>query len=444
MKKQRFISRAAAFAANGYSRIPRLMVLPVLVALSAQAVDCPYAFSLRRMGAQPAVLDGLSSPEYSADYRGATTKGGLTVNPETDAVYASSYVGDCNRVYRFDPDSEGPADSPIESSIGLVEKGVFTTDYGFYRGSVLGGTHETVHNNMRVVFVTFNPLIATGNHTNGAFVTLETAHSRWFGEFIAQSVSEELGEMNEGSLGSPVVTAARVSCGYINDSTYTFGSNNGLSGWLSFIAFDLHRGVFTPANDTVGGIPIHRYFVGMCRNEHQDFAGIALMHAKETRESEPTVDSVSQANRYAYLRDRDVSKDGKAVLVSTNAFEQLVPDVSGDLGYGLAQDPHTGHLYILTGTETESYLCAIAPNIDDDSDVLPTFDVVDLDLGSDKTYLTLSDLHEDLTLSGGLALNGDASTAPTRLYVGALSAIYALDLGPAVPPPSPSTIVMFK
>ncbi len=130
--------------------------------------------------------------------------------------------------------------------------------------------------------------------------------------------------------------------------------------------------------------------------------------------------------------------------MSTNALEQLVPDVPGDLGYGLAQDPYTGHLYILTGTATESYLCAIAPNIDDDSDVPPTFDVVDLDPVSDKTYLTLSDVHADLALSSGLALNGDPTAAPTRLYIGANDAVYVLDVASAIPPPSPSTVIFVK
>ncbi len=238
MKRQLSILLAAGFA--------------MAVAAAAWGeIPAVYSFALREIGDQPAVLDALRSPAFSSYYREDKVKSGLAVNPATETVYATS-LRDNNRVHRFDPDSESPADSPIESSIGLVEKGVFTTDYGFYLGSVLGGVHETDHGNMKMVFVTFNPLIVTGNHGDGAFVTFESVHSRRFGEFIAQSPSEEPGEMNEGTLSSPVDTAARVSFGYIQDSTYTFGSNNGVLGWCSYIAFDLHRGVFTLANDQAG------------------------------------------------------------------------------------------------------------------------------------------------------------------------------------------------
>ncbi len=221
------------------------------------------------------------------------------------------------------------------------------------------------------------------------------------------------------------------------------------STWTSyrwhFLEMDVKKGQFTPANDAIGGLLVSRYFVGTdISSADYSFRNIVIYHAKAVRETEPT--ATAAGHRHAYLRDRDTTAGGKAELIGAAEFADLVPDID-DSGYGMAHDPNSGDLYILTGTATASYLCAIRPSIDDDSEVLPTFEVIDLDPNSENTYLTLADFHADLALSAGLTFDdpaGDGSSAPSRLYIGALSAIYALDVASAGPPPATATVIFVK
>jgi len=413
-----------AFDKRGRLSMRNLTIVVVLfVALAASAASAtPYTFTLRETGGDPLILD--------------TTRGhngmqaGLAYQRFPSLAYTGSGMileGEHNQggyeTHRLDPSAEyASTGASISGGVGST-KTYSTTSGHLYEGSVASGA---MVKRTTVDAVTYDPTITTGAYSGVLVTNYGSLYKTWY-EFVVQDATGAIGQTVEGTLASPIDTAAYVTNVDLRDNY------NGI--WTTYrfhtLEADVHRGQFTPTNDSAGAVPVSRYFFGPdVSGSDFSFNSIILYHAIAARNSEPTTTTAGQ--RDAYLRDRDTSLGGSAELMSTAELAGLVPTNADDWGCGIAQDPSTGDLYLLTGDKgTNTYLHWITPSIDDDSDVVPTYTVNDLDPDSPNDYLELADFHADMAASYGLSFNTvDTGTAPTRLFVTAQSAIYQLDVVP--------------
>lgn len=404
------------------------------------------AFQVRVGGSSgPMLLD--NSRGYSGGYNPSAGVGDLAVNPDTGIVYGLDGSNYGYEIARFDPTAEyEKGQAALDAATGTTR--VYTTPY-VYTGSVAGGNSVTSSVSMGV---TYDPNMMTNGHA-GVLLGANSGGAPHWQEYVAQSASEAIGQLNEGTTGSPVDTSA-----YVTLTTLLDGAPPGDAGHWDGLAVDTVKGQFAPTNDAAtaslydtGGL-VSRYFIGASTTGGSGnwFQSIYVVHADATRSAEP--DATNYGTRNAYFRDRSVAQ---SLVLDGTSFDNLVPSVA-DLGEDMAVDPVTGDIYILstTGLNGVAYLSAIRPTISDDSDVAITYEVVDLDLSDNgglpggNTFLQLDTLTNgaDLVAGMGLAFSADGS----RLYIsvvsttavsGEVQAVYALDVGRAVVP-EPATMML--
>jgi len=406
-----------------------IVVTAVFVALAASAASAAsagYSFTLRETGGDPLILDGTRGHNqmqaglaYQRFPSLAYTGSGMVVEAEHNQGGYETHRLDASAEYA----STGVK---VDAAVGTT-KTYSTTAGHLYEGSVASGA---MIKRTSVDAVTYDPTIATGAYSGVMVTNYGSLYKTWY-EFVVQDGTGAVGQTVEGTLASPIDTAAYVTNVDLKDNY------NGV--WTSYrfhtLEADVHRGQFTPTNDAAGAVPVSRYFLGPdVSSGDWSFNSVIIYHAEAARNSEPTATTAGQ--RDAYLRDRDTNLGGSAELMSTAELGGLVPTNADDWGCGIAQDTSTGDLYLLTTDKvSNTYLHWITPSIDDDSDVVPTFTVNDLDPDSANDYLELKDFHADMATSYGLSFNSvDKDTTPTRLFVTAQSAIYQLDVASALHP----------
>ena len=358
---------------------------------------------------------------FNPDSRSA---GSLAANPKTGIVYAADSAGSGHEVARMDPASEYEKGSAFRDA-GTGTTRTYTTGY-HYRGTVAGGSD--IGPSSTYFLGGWDPFMVTGSYT-GVMIYAASGGIPTWREYIAQSASEELGALNEGTVAVPVDTSARVTDVTMQDSISGLG---GGGHWWG-LEVDAYKGQFMATDGGIGPRLVSRYFMGIPIGAvaFGPFRRVVVCHANAARDTEPTGTTVG--TRKAYLRGRVTSDSYVSTLLKPADLDALVPNVP-DVGRDMAQDPRTGDLYLLTtyedGATTNSYLVAVRPNIPDDTTQPMTYDVVDLNPNSADTFLLLNDLHIDLRYACGIGFNGDGS----RLYVavmsargGAVQAVYALN-----------------
>ncbi|MGQ9661706.1 MAG: hypothetical protein ACUVWX_05105 [Kiritimatiellia bacterium] len=381
--------------------------------------------TLRKGGTgNPMLLD--TSYGYGGFNPSTRSHGSLAVNPRTGIVYALDFSSSGNEVARMDPTRE------YEKGATSVDAGTGTTrtyTTGFhYRGRVAGGSD--LGSSPMCFLGGWDPYMVTAGYT-GVMVYAASGGTPTWREYIAQSTNEVLGELNEGTAASPIHTSARVTDVILQDN---IGGLGGGGHWWG-LEMDAYKGQFMATDGAIGPRLVSRYFMGIppSASSFGPFKRVVVCHANATRQTEPTDTTVG--TRYAYLRGRVTSDSYVSSILKPADFEALVPGVD-DIGRDMAQDPRTGDLYLLSTYDdlptatTNAYLTAIRPKIPDDSTQPMSYDVVDLNPGSEDTFLLLNTLHIDLRYACGIGFNGDGS----RLYVtvhstrgGAVQAVYALD-----------------
>ncbi len=385
------------------------------------------AFSLRTLGGGgPALID--SNRGFSSGWNPISrAESSIGVNLSTGTIYGMDNGDSGTEVARMDPAFEyEKGTSFVNAGIGTTR--VYTTTYQF-AGSV-GGAVDLGSNKL-FMGPTWDPFMAT-NGVSGVMAMAASGSTPTWREYIAQTAAQGLGQLNEGTVASPVDTSARVTSVALQDGISGYGSGH----WHG-LEMDAFAGQFVAADNDIGPRLVSRYFFGQGQN---NFKPILIVHANAARSAEPTATTVG--TREAYRRGRT---SAGSTLLSQTDFDALVPDIN-DLGFDLAQDPLTGDLYILSALDATSpevvhqaYLSAIRPIIPDDTTIAPSWQIVDLDPDSDATHLLLSSFHADLAWAGGIAFSPDGS----RLYAsvtstsgGAAQAAYALDVARAAPEPA--------
>jgi hypothetical protein len=375
-------------------------------------------------GGEPMLLD--TNRGYGGFNPASRTQSNLTVNPGSGIVYAADTGSYGYEATRLDPSME------YEKGTGFADAGTGTTriyNIAGYRflGSVLGGQAASNHG---CDFVVFDPYMTTGAYQGVLVIGASGGVPTWQ-EYVSQTAAEAVGQLNEGTVGSPIDTSARLTVVTMQDS---IGGLGGSGHWCG-LALDVFKGQFTPVNDAAGSIAVSRYFMGIPTSASgtAGFKRVVLVHADATRTLEPT--ATTDGTRSSYLRDRN---GAQATLISMTQFEDLVPLID-DMGQSMAENPLNGDLYFLSNDGATAYLSAIRPTIPDDSGQLATYEVIDLDLSDNgglpggNTYRDLSGFHADLAYGAGLTFSADGSI----LYVsvmsaagGAQQAVYALDVVP--------------
>lgn len=414
-----------------------LVTFVMLSASEGGTVNGPL-LTLRQGGAgDPMLLDtargfGGFNPE-------TRSHGSLAVNPRTGTVYALDFASSGSEVARMDPTREyEKGATAVDAGTGTTR--TYTTGY-HYRGRVAGGSD--LGNSAMYFLGGWDPYMVTAGYT-GVMVYAASGGTPTWREYIAQSTNEALGELNEGTASSPIDTSARVTNVALQDSISGLG---GGGHWWG-LEMDAYKGQFMATDGTIGPRVVSRYFMGIPPSSATfgPFKRVVVCHANATRTTEPTDTTVG--SRYAYLRGRVTSDSYVSSLLKPADFDALVPDVD-DIGRDMAQDPRTGDLYLLSTYDdlptntTNAYVTAIRPKIPDDSTQPMSYDVVDLNPGSEDTFLLLNTLHIDLRYACGIGFNGDGS----RLYVtvhstggGAVQAVYALDRS-EIPPKGTAVVI---
>jgi len=392
------------------------------------AAERPPVLAIRTgPGGQPMLLD--SSYGYIGGFNpGQRSSGKLTVNSDTGTIYGFDNDGYGNEIARIDPareyDKGGPA---IEGGMGTTR--TYNIAGYLYAGTVAGDV--TAQNNSPAA-LSYDPHLDTGSHT-GVVVGGSTGGTPTWKEYISQTGTESLGQLNEGTVATPHHTSALVCFTSLQDRINDLG---GAGHWGNHLLVDAAKGQFTPINDTAGSFPAHRYFMF----GPGGYRWLIVLHVKAQRETEPTV--TTWGTRYAYKRNR---ADADCILMDHAAFANLVVNVNDDIA-GVTQDPVSGNIFLLTYTSgpDQAYLSAIRPTIPDDSTQSMSYEIVDLDSESDNKHLALNTVHPDLAHAAGIAFNADGSI----LYVsvmstggGAVRAVYALDRTTA---PLPDTLIQVR
>lgn len=413
-----------------------------LVASPAVADVVGPAFQLRVGGVagEPMLIDSLATgaPGGFTSY-GPNDRNGaaLGTNPLTGAIYGVDTANSALKVVRFDNSVEFEKGQTFQNG-SRGQSNAWANVGSSYAGSVAGATQQDTDPRMGI---TYDPYLLT-NGFAGVYISATSGGTPNWEEQIAQTGSEALGQTNEGSPGSLVNTSA-----YVTNVVQVDGMG-GLpgSGHWSGLEADVFRGQFIPTNDEAtaaigsasgGDGTVSRYFMGT-----PGLGVIFIVHADATRSAEPT--ATTEGTREAYKRDRS---NTQATLLTATDTANMVAGVS-DSGTDMAQDPVTGDLYVLTSDGTDAYIYAIRPTISDDSDVAPSWEIVDLDPNSAATYMVLSSYHDDLRNAGGITFSADGS----RLHLAVTSsgpdtdevtAIYTLDVGRGVVP-EPTTLALLS
>ncbi len=397
-------------------------------------------FSLRVGGVagEPMLLDSVAtgSPGGFTSYGPTQGNAAIGVNPVSGTIYGVDTNNSALKVVRFDADAEyEKGQTFVNASRG--QGAMWSPGTGSdFEGSVASGANVESDPRMGI---TFDPYMLT-NGFSGVAISASSGGTPTWKEHIPQTASESFGELNEGTTGSLVNTVARVTF------TAQVDGMSGLPGgghWEG-LEMDAFRGQFIPTNDAAtaaigsssgGDGTVSRYFMGT-----PGLGVIFIVHADATRSVEPT--ATSDGTREAYKRDRS---NTQAILLDATDKAALVPDIS-DSGGDMAQDPVTGDLYFISFDANDAYLSAIRPDISDDSDVAPTFEIVDLDPDSAATHLVLSDFHGDLVAGGGLTFTADGSrlliaVSTSGKVTGEATALYALDVSREVVP-EPATLAL--
>ena len=400
-----------------------LLAVVLMLAGSAVADVVGPPISLRTGGVAggPMLLDTIHafqgySPGGSSD---------LGYNTDTGRLYAMDTYSH-REVVRMDSDYEyEKGQTVIDAGTGRITT---NTNGYWYKGAVSGGVDAWTSGGARMG-VTYDPYMVTNDGENsysGIVTYAEIKGGADWLECVAQTGTDEIGQMNEGTVTSRINTTGVVT--YV-----ALSAPSSFEHWYG-LEMDRFKGQFTPDNDAHGERKVSRYFMGM---GDYSFTSVIVVHANAARDTEPT--TTAWGTRTAGRRD---NSDTQSLLISTTDFAGLVPLID-DTGGDMAQNPVTGDLYFLSKSgadETyQAYLSAIRPTIPDDSDEAMSFEVVDLDPDTDNTYLALSSFHGDLAGGVGLTFNGDGKV----LYIsvgnvpgveGAVQAVYALDV------PEPATM----
>ncbi|MCG3179317.1 MAG: hypothetical protein BIFFINMI_01651 [Phycisphaerae bacterium] len=396
----------------------------------------------------PMLLD--STIGYGSGYNPTAGVGDLAVNTDTGVVYGLDGSSYGYEIARFDPIAEYEKGLPaVNAGIGTTR--VYTTPY-VYTGSVAGNNSVT---NSVSMGVSYDPYMVTNGHA-GVITGANSGGAPHWQEYVAQSASEAIGQLNEGTTGTPVNTSAYVTLTTLQDSVGSLGDGGHWNG----LTVDTFKSQFAPTNDAAsaslndaGGL-VSRYFLGVSTSGGSGnwFQSIYAVHVDATRATEPNATTFGTRN--AYFRDRSAAQ---ALVIGGTDFDNLVPSVA-DLGKDMAVDPVTGDIYILTttGLNGTAYLSALRPTISNDSDVAISYELVDLDLSDNgglpggNAYLQLDTLLNgaDLIAGMGLAFSGDGSrlyisVVATTAVTGEVQAVYALDIGRAsVPEPATLGLLM--
>jgi hypothetical protein len=420
--------------------MPALVLMLGLAGAAHAAVSGPE-FELWGSGGSPYLID--STRGFSGGYNPIAGSADLAVNRNTGTIYGIDTASYGVEFARMDPSQYYlKVIAPADAGVGTTR--VYTNNY-HYAGSVAGG--NDLGNSKISMGGTYDPYLMT-NGNAGVYVGAGSGGAPTWREYVVQSSAEGLGVTNEGSVGTPVDTAARVTSTTLQDGIGSFGD----AGHWNGLEMDVHKGQFVPINDTASGSLedpnglVSRYFFGVSTSGGSGhyFESVYVVHADATRSVEP--DATNVGTRKAYLRDRN---GNQARLLDGTAFANLVPGV-GDVGEDMAVNPANGDLYILssTGSNGFAYLSAIRPTIPDDSDAALSFEVIDLDLSDNgglpggNTHLELSTIYDDLVAAMGLAFNLDGTrlhlaVVPTTVDGNEVNAVYGLDV---VAVPEPATL----
>lgn len=429
------------------------VALAIILSLAAGPVLADVAgptFSLRVGGVagEPMLIDsslsGANSPPGGFGTYGPNdvNAAGLATNPLTGAIYGVDGASSAFKVVRFDPSVEfEKGQTAVYGGIG--QGNMWATGKGTWLGSVESSRAADGVAPPRQV-MTFDPYMTTNGQSGGVAISASSGDTPHYQEFVVQKADLGLGVWDEGTTSSVTNTVALVTNVTAYPTVDFLGGLPGSGHWQGY-EMDVLRGQFIPTNDDAtaliatnsgGDGTISRYFMGTA-----GVGAVLIVHVDAKRSLEPT--ATAAGTREFYKRD---NSNAGAVLLDATQAADLVPGIA-DTGRDLAQNPLTGDLYILSNTSTETYLSAIRPTISDDSDVAPTYEVVDLDLSDNGglpggvTYLTLTQFHGDLLAAGGITFTSDGSRLLISVYsssavTGEVPAIYALDVTNPVPEPA--------